>query len=199
MPKDRALEELVEEDNARARRRRERLRTAGDAVAAALAEVPCVQKVVLFGSVVRDPETIWRRYRGYGRVAVERRCGDADLAVWVSDLTELATLQRVRNKTAGRLDRELELGVPHHQIEIFLMEPGTDRYLGRLCTTNACPRPGKEECWTTGCGAPLHLKQIDGFAFRPEALSPDRSEVLFERGRPPEALEKRKPRGALGL
>jgi hypothetical protein len=39
MPKDRPLEELVEEDNERARRRRVQLRTAGEGVAAALAEV----------------------------------------------------------------------------------------------------------------------------------------------------------------
>ncbi len=197
MPKDRPLEGLVEEENERARRRRDRLRTAAGAVAAAFSELPFVQKVVLFGSAARDPETTWRRYRGYGRVEVERECDDVDLAVWLTDLTDLAALQRARNKTAGRLDREFELGVANHQIEVFVMEPRTNRYLGRLCTTNACPRPGKEACWATGCGAPLHLKQIEGFAFQPEALSPDRSEVLFERGRAPEALEKRKPRKRL--
>ena len=33
---------------------------------------------------------------------------------------------------------------------MFILKPGTDRYLGRLCDFNACPK-GKAECRVPGC------------------------------------------------
>jgi hypothetical protein len=59
------------------------------------------------------------------------------------------------------------------------MEPGTDRYLGRLCCFGSCPR-GKPDCQTRGCGAPKFLKQHEHFTFRASSLAADRSVLLYE-------------------
>ena len=42
--------------------------------------------------------------------------------------------------------------VASHQLDVFLIEPGSDRYLGRLCSFSACPK-GKRDCLVPGCGA----------------------------------------------
>jgi hypothetical protein len=78
------------------------------------------------------------------------------------------------------LHAETGIGVAHHQMDVFLIEPETDRYLGRLCAFNKCPRD-KPECRTPGCGDTRFLRRIEGFALRPDALIPGRITVLFER------------------
>ena len=39
----------------------------------------------------------------------------------------------------------------YRQHNVFVLEPGTDRYLGRLCIFGDCPK-GKRECLVPGCG-----------------------------------------------
>ena len=56
----------------------------------------------------------------------------------------------------------------------------TDRYLGRLCDFNACPK-GKAECRVPGCGDVALLRQHEGFRWRPESLAEGRAVRLFER------------------
>jgi hypothetical protein len=56
------------------------------------------------------------------------------------------------------------IGVAHHQVDIFLMGPGTDRYLGRLCIFGQCPK-GKEECRVEGCGERPFLRKYENFVF----------------------------------
>ena len=62
---------------------------------------------------------------------------------------------------------------------MFILEPVTDRYLGRLCDFNACPK-GKAECRVPGCGDVALLRQQEGFR-RPESLAEGRAVRLFER------------------
>ena len=76
--------------------------------------------------------------------------------------------------------RDMDIGVAHHQVEVFIFEPGTDRYLGRLCCFGQCPK-GKPECEVPGCGATALLRQHRGFAFRPDALQPGRAVALYDR------------------
>jgi hypothetical protein len=64
---------------------------------------------------------------------------------------------------------------------VFLLEPRTDRYLGRLCHFGACPK-GKPECLVPGCGAALFLRQHDGFVFDARSLD-NGGIVLFDRAR----------------
>jgi hypothetical protein len=66
------------------------------------------------------------------------------------------------------------------QVDVFILEPDTGRYLGRLCDFNACPQ-GKPACLVPGCGAMPFLRQHEDFRWRPEAMAPDRSLCLFER------------------
>ena len=48
--------------------------------------------------------------------------------------------------------------VAAHQVDVFVLEPGTDRCLGRLCGFNACPK-GKRERLVPGCGGTPFLRQ----------------------------------------
>ncbi len=72
--------------------------------------------------------------------------------------------------------------VAHHQVDVFLLEPGSDRYLGRLCHFGTCPK-GKPECRVPGCGSALFLRQHEQFVFDSPSLDPTRSLLLFDRAR----------------
>ncbi len=106
-------------------------------------------------------------------------CADIDLAVWVDDLTVLKSLQRARGQALNFLMAAHGIGVAHHQVELFIMEPGTDRYLGRLCTFGTCPK-GKHDCRTPGCGKTPFLKMIDGFTLHRDALNPAKTIHLYD-------------------
>ncbi|MDH3475153.1 MAG: hypothetical protein OEM59_15850 [Rhodospirillales bacterium] len=67
-----------------------------------------------------------------------------------------------------------------HQTDVFVLAPGSDRYLGRLCDFNRCPK-GKRDCRVVGCGATAFLKQHEGFRWRPQTLAAERCHVLFDR------------------
>lgn len=74
--------------------------------------------------------------------------------------------------------RETGIGVAHHQLDVFLLESGCDRYLGQLCTFRTCPK-GKPECLVLGCGATPFLRQLENFVLAPDALAPGRTILLF--------------------
>lgn len=176
-------DEIAEEDRLM-RNEQYRFRRAAEYVAEAFSRLPAVQKVVLFGSVaapLKKEVPRFRKFRQAG-VAIFHEYKDVDLAVWLSDLNDLKSLQRARGQALNDLFAEMEIGVAHHQVDVFLMEPGTDRYLGRLCCFGQCPK-GKPDCLVAGCGAPLFLRQLEDFRLDPAALQPGRTTVLFERGR----------------
>jgi hypothetical protein len=165
-----------------------RFRRAAEYVAEAFGRLPVVQKVVLFGSVAVPLKKEIPRFRKFRRagVAVFHECKDVDLAVWVLDLSDLKSLQRARGQALNDLFAETEIGVAHHQVDVFLLEPGTDRYLGRLCCFGQCPK-GKPDCLVPGCGTPLFLRQFEDFRLDSGVLHPSRTVVLFDRSRPSEA------------
>jgi len=77
---------LEDEEHSR-QRRQEEFRAAADYVAVALAALPTVEKVVLFGSVARPLEqerSRRHRFRHVG-VTLPHECKDVDLAVWLPD------------------------------------------------------------------------------------------------------------------
>ena len=176
--------EIEEEDRLRLRHR-EAFRTATDYVTAAFARLGFVQKVVLFGSVAQPPERETPRQQRYRRAGalLWHESKDVDLAVWVSEVSDLKALQKARSRALNDLLDDLEMGVAHHQVDVFLFEPGTDRYLGRLCHFGVCPKH-KPECRVEGCGAALFLRQHEGFVFDPRSLEHGRV-VLFDRARGP--------------
>lgn len=104
-------------------------------------------------------------------------CKDIDLAVWVSNTGCLRAMQKARSRALTLLLKKHGIGVAHHQVDAFIMEPGSDRYLGRLCTYSQCPR-GKPECRVPGCGSTPLLRQHEDFELKTSALMPDRSNIL---------------------
>jgi hypothetical protein len=66
------------------------------------------------------------------RLPIAHECKDVDLAAWVSRLDGLDELQRARGRVVGKIVAECGHGPAVHEIEVFLLEPGTNRYLGRL-------------------------------------------------------------------
>jgi predicted nucleotidyltransferase len=170
------LKEWIDEQDGYAHRRHAEFRRAAEAVAAAFAERPEVRSVWLFGSVARSPRITVTR-RGWEML---HHCKDVDLAVWVDRLDDLAGLNAARTRAVSRLWSEAGVGVAHHQVDVFLFEPGSDRYLGRLCTFAVCPK-GKPVCLTPGCGRELLLRQHEDFTLDPDALADDRVVRLFER------------------
>jgi hypothetical protein len=105
------------------------------------------------------------------------------LAVWISDVSQLPSLQDTVYRTFGGLEAAMGLDLKRREIELSLLEPDTDRYLGRLCRFPKCPAK-KPECRVTGCGDFPFLQQLPCFRFPMEELSPDRSVVLFDRKDP---------------
>ena len=174
-------EEIAEEDRAMRKRQRDFLRAA-EVVAEAFGGFPEVERVVLFGSVaVPLPRELPRfpRFRRHG-VEILHECGDVDLAVYVTDLSRLNALRRTRSTALDELLKKSDVGVAHHQVDVFLLDAETERYLGRLCAFGECPR-GKRECNVPRCGRTPFLRQVEGFRLDPEALSEGRSKTLLER------------------
>lgn len=171
----------IEQQNQYLLRRQREFRQAAEWVAEELAQLPAVHRIVLFGSVAMPLKKEVPRFREYRRAGIEvwHECGDVDLAVWVSDLSKLRALQRARSRALNALQAEKNIGVAHHQVELFLMEPGTNRYLGRLCNYAQCPK-GKLGCEVPGCGAVKYLQQHTGFVLHDEALAAGRTVLLYD-------------------
>ncbi len=164
--------------------RQAQFRLAADAVTAALAEMPEVEVVALIGSVARP---LWRevpRFQPLRRwgVPIWHECKDVDLAVWLNRLDRLQMLNRARSVALHQLFQEKQIGVAHHQVEIFILQGEENIYRGRLCPLSQCPK-GKQECLVPGCGRDPFLQQHAGFTFWPDALATDRSMHLYDRQR----------------
>jgi len=181
----------VEAADQRMLRRQYELRQAAEAVAAAMSRLAAVEKVVLFGSVAKPLECEVPRFREFRRARIEllHECNDVDLAVWVSSLEELKILQKARSQALNEMLAQKHIGVAHHQVDVFLLEPGTDRYWGRLCCFGQCPK-GKPECRVAGCGATPFLQQHQDFVFNWSAAAPG-SILLYRRPTTPSSLPER--------
>lgn len=157
-------------------------RCAADAVTTALRKHREVTAVALIGSLAIAPWKEVPRFSPYRRAGIElwHECKDIDLAVWLSSLADLNGLRRSKDQTLRQLLDETGIGVASHQLDIFILEPGTDHYFGRLCGFNKCPK-GKRDCLVPGCGASPFLKQHENFVWRPGAIAEDRMVALFRR------------------
>ena len=181
LPEEVTPEGIAEEDR-QMLDRHWHFRLAADAVTAAFAVLPEVTAVTLFGSVavpLRREVPRFRRYRRR-RIPLWHECKDVDLAVWLESLDRLHALNRARSNAVQRLYQERQIGVAHHQVDIFILRAGANEYLGRLCTYGQCPK-GKIECLAAGCGQPQFLRQHPGFELRRDALAEDRIMRLYDR------------------
>lgn len=175
-----APEEIESEEELMLCRQRQ-FRMAAEAVADAMGLRPEVEKVALFGSVAKPLEIEVPRFRKFRRERIEipHECKDVDLAVWVSGVGGLRTLQKARSRALNDLLADRNIGVAHHQVDVFLLEHGTDRYLGRLCSFGQCPK-GRNECRVPECGKTRFLRQHEGFRFDWTGASQG-SIVLYEK------------------
>ena len=177
----------IEEQNQAMLKRWQTFREAAKAVAAALAQVPTVHKIMLFGSVAAPLEKELPRFRRLRRAGAEiwHECNDIDLAVWISDLAHLHELKlaSARALNAWHAGHPHLPGVAHHQVDIFLIEPETNRFRGNLCHYRECPK-GKPECRVPGCGAQPFLRLYEDFRLDPGALVGEHNVVLFDRAAP---------------
>jgi len=159
-------------------------RVLADRVTAALAQCQSVEAIALVGSVARP---LWRevpRFQPYRqlRLPIAHECKDVDLAAWVSRTDGLEELRRARGHAVTDIVAERGFGPAVHEVEVFLLEPGTNRYLGRLCYLRQCPA-GNPDCLEPGCGSEPFLKQLDQFSFWPRAVAEDAMLRLYDRVR----------------
>ena len=174
----------IEAQNAYQLRRQREFRMAADLAAGAWMAFAEVHAVALIGSVAKP---LWKeipRFRGYRRAGVEvwHECRDLDLALWIDSQDRLRELRRAGER-ALRLAYESGVGmsVASHQMDVFLFEPGTDHYLGRLCAFNQCPK-GKFDCLVPGCGAIPFNKRVADFKPRADLLAGAGDAMLYRRG-----------------
>jgi hypothetical protein len=173
----------IDEQNRCLLAKQREFRIAADVIAAAFSSFSEVVAIAVIGSVAKP---LWkevprfRQFRNEG-VKVWHECADLDLAVWLDSFARLGDTRQAFGK-ALRVTRETGKGysIAEHQADIFLFEPGSDRYLGRLCTYNACPK-GKPDCQVPGCGAIAFNKIVDGFAPRADLLAAASRSTLYRR------------------
>jgi hypothetical protein len=177
------LKKEFEEDNLRNLKKHKDFRIAAKYVADLIKDVPEVVKIVLFGSVGLPLQKEYSRFRKYKRFGKEmyHECKDVDLAVWVNDFNCLKQILKTRNRSSLTLFDEKQIGIAHHQIEIFIFAPDNNQYIGRLCIFNECQKEGKKECRVPGCGEILFVKKIEGFTLYDDALAAEKSILLYQR------------------
>ena len=172
----------IEEQNQYALSRQRTFSEAAHVVAAGLAGIPSVQKVVLFGSVAKPPYKEVPRFRRLRRAGIEvfHECKDLDLAVWLSDFADLRTLKKAAARALSEWyrGRPNSPGVAHHQVDTFLFDAATNEFRGNLCHYGECPK-GKRECAVPHCGDTQFVQIRPGLTLRPDALSG--GIVLFDR------------------
>jgi hypothetical protein len=159
-------------------------RAAADVVAQAWASFAEVQAVAVIGSVAKR---LWKevpRFSEYRRAGIEvwHECADLDLALWIDSQDRLGQMRRAAARALLALrENQTGFGVPSNLVDVFLFEPGTDRYLGRLCKFNQCPK-GKRDCLTPGCGDTAFNKVIPDFRPYADILADVDGALLYRRG-----------------
>ncbi len=173
--------QIVAEERALLERQRV-FRFVADRLTVVLAECRDVEAVALIGSVARRLRREVPRFAPYKqlRLSIAHECKDVDLVAWVSGLDGLDELRRAHGRIVGAVVAEFGHGPAVHEIEVFLLEPDTNRYLGRLCYFRQCPA-GKRDCLVVGCGRQPFLKQHDDFSFRPAAIAEGAAIRLYDR------------------
>ncbi len=110
--------------------------------------------IALFGSAANPPWKEVPRFRGYRRAGIApwRECADVDIVVWLSRSDRLREMRWRVDHTLPVILDDTGTGVASHHLDLFVLEPGTDHYLGRMCRFRACPA-NKSKCLVPGCGA----------------------------------------------
>jgi hypothetical protein len=174
----------IEEQNRCLLARQHQFRMAADIATEAWMAFAEIEAVAVIGSVAK---ALWKevpRYREFRREHIEvwHECGDLDLALWIDSRERLRELRRA----AERALRESHaagsgVSVAGSQLDIFLIEPGSDRYLGRLCKFNTCPK-GHRDCLVPACGTIPFNKRFEDFVAHADLLAAAGYAMLYKRG-----------------
>lgn len=176
--------EIDEADQYQLSRQRD-FRGAADLIARTFAGFPEVAAVAVTGSVAKP---LWRevpRFRKFRRsgTAILHECMDLDLAVWLDRTDHLGEMRRAKDHALIKAyEAGKGPGVATHQADIFLFEPISDRYIGRLCKYSACPK-GKPDCLVPGCGAISFNRIFEDFTPDADLLATARTAMLYVRGK----------------
>lgn len=172
----------IEEQNRLQLERQRQFRRAADVIVAAWTGFPEIHAVAVIGSVAVP---LWKevpRFDPFRRAGIEvwHECGDLDLAVWIDSQHRLRDLRRASDLALRDAQKSAEpLFVASHQLDAFLFEPATDRYLGRLCAFNRCPKD-KPDCRVPGCGDTPFNRHFPHFRPRDDLLAS--AALLYVRG-----------------
>jgi predicted metalloprotease len=172
----------IDDQNRRMVERQRRFRVAADVVTEAWVQFPEVAAVAVIGSVAKPLLKEIPRFLEFRRAGIEvwHECGDLDLALWLHSQERLGDLRRVAVQALRRIDDNGN-GVASHEVDVFLVDPATDRYLGRLCKFNQCPK-GKKDCLVPGCGTIRFNKRVPGFVQADDLLAGVQDSMLSRRG-----------------
>ena len=175
---------VIEAQNRYLEQCQRQFRMAADVVTDAWMRFAEVWGVAVIGSVAKR---LWKevpRFREFRREGIEvwHECGDLDLALWLDSLERLGELRRAA-VTALREAHDTGTGVSvaSHQLDVFLIEPDSDRYLGRLCAFNRCPK-GHRDCMVPGCGTIPFNKLVAKFTPHADLLAGANDTMLYRRG-----------------
>jgi hypothetical protein len=174
----------IEEQNRLMLRQQHEFRIAADVATRAWMVFPEVQAIAVIGSVAK---ALWKevpRFREFRREGIEvwHECGDLDLALWIDSQHRLGELRRARDRALREAyEAGVGMSVASHQVDVFLFEPKSDHYLGRLCSFSQCPK-GRPQCLVPGCGAIPFNKRVEEFKPHADLLAPAHHAMLYERG-----------------
>lgn len=175
----------IEEQNQILLRQQRQFRLAADVVTDALMDFPDVRAIAVIGSVAQK---LWKeipRFSEFRRARIEvwHECADLDLAVWLDSQNTLGAMRRALAQALNNAFKAgVDMSVTAHQVDVFLFEPGSDRYLGRLCRYSTCPK-GKLDCLVPGCGTIPFNKVVEGFRPYADIVASAADSMLYERGR----------------
>ncbi|RVA49308.1 hypothetical protein EN933_18310 [Mesorhizobium sp. M7A.F.Ca.US.001.01.1.1] len=174
----------IEEQDRYMLERQRQFRAAADVVADAWTRFREVAAVAVIGSIAKP---LWKevpRFSEFRRARIEvwHECSDLDLALWLDSQERLGELRRAAALALRKaFEKGTGISVADHQLDIFLIEPGTDNYLGRLCKFSQCPK-GKIDCLVPGCGEIAFNKRVADFTPYDDLLAPAEGGMLYRRG-----------------
>lgn len=175
----------IEQQNRYLLQQQRQFRMAADVVTDALSAFAEVQSVAVIGSVAKP---LWKevpRFSEFRRARIEvwHECHDLDLAVWLESQDRLEEMRRALAQClSAAFKAGMGVSVTANQVDVFLFEPDSDRYLGRLCHYNRCPKD-KPDCFVPGCGVIPFNKHIDGFKPHANILGSVPHATLYVRGK----------------
>jgi hypothetical protein len=116
----------VDEQNRHLLQMQQDFRRAADIVTDALITFEDVEAIAVIGSVAKSLRKEVPRFSEFRRAGIELwyECKDLDLAVWISFQYRLGALRACQRCSVAY--RRVQVP-PNHQVEVFLIEPGTDR------------------------------------------------------------------------